>query len=145
MPQAADDFARRVEPLPSILIVDGDPDSRILYRTVLTRVASTIIEAEDGADALGKAVSTRPDVILTETRLRHIDGFTLCRYLRREQMTRSAAIVVVTADAWPAEIARAEGAGADEVLAKPFLPDALVAAAFRSWRRRRGVDDRSAT
>ncbi len=45
----------------------------------------------------------------------------------------------VTGAAWPAEIARAEGAGADEVLVKPFLPDALLAAAFRTWRRRRGV------
>jgi CheY-like chemotaxis protein len=138
--QTAADLAGRIEPLPSILIVDGDADTRMLYRTLLTGVAGTIIEADDGAEALGKAVCRQPDVILTETRLRRIDGYTLCTYLRRERLTRSAAIVVVTGAARPAEIARAEGAGADEVLVKPFLPDALLAAAFRSWRRRRGVD-----
>jgi CheY-like chemotaxis protein len=121
------------------LIVDADADTRLLYRTVFTGVAGTIIEADDGAEALGKAVCRQPDVILTETRLLRIDGYALCRYLRRERLTRSAAIVVVTGAAAAADIARAEAAGADEVLVKPFLPDALLAATFRSWRRRHGV------
>jgi CheY-like chemotaxis protein len=138
--QTAADRGKRIEPLPSILIVDEDPDTRMLYRTLLTGVAGTIIEAEDGAEALGKAVCQRPDVILTETRLRRIDGYALCTYLRRERLTRAAAIVVVTGAARPAEIARATSAGADEVLVKPFLPDALLAAAFRTWRRRRGFE-----
>jgi two-component system phosphate regulon response regulator PhoB len=138
--QTAADLARPVEPLRSILIVDEDADTRTLYRTLFTGVVGTIIEAEDGAEALGKAVCRQPDVILTETRLRRIDGYTLCTYLRRERLTRSAAIVVVTGASRPAEIARAGGAGADEVLVKPFLPDALLAAVFRSWRRRRGVE-----
>ena len=113
----------------------------MLYRTLFTGVAGTIFEAEDGAEALGKAVCRQPDVVLTETRLRRIDGYTLCTYLRRERLTRAAAIVVVTGAARPSEIARAEGAGADEVLVKPFLPDALLAAACRTWRRRRGCED----
>jgi len=142
--QTAVDLARRTEPLPSILIVDGDPDTRMLYRTLLSGVAGTIIEAEDGAEALGKAVCRQPDVILTETRLRRIDGYALCTYLRRERLTRAAAIVVVTGAARPSEIARAEGAGADEVLVKPLAPGALLAAAFRTWRRRRGVADPAA-
>lgn len=49
-------------------------------------------------------------------------------------MTRSVAIVVATGAASPADIARAERAGADAVLVKPFLPTALLEAAFRSWR-----------
>jgi CheY-like chemotaxis protein len=48
--------------------------------------------------------------------------------------------VVVTVAARPAEIARAQGVGADEVLVKPFQPDALLAAAVRTWRRRCGID-----
>ena len=49
--QTAADFSRRRAPLPSILIVDGDPDTRMLYRTLFTGVAGTIFEAEDGAEA----------------------------------------------------------------------------------------------
>ena len=111
----------------------------MLYRTLLTGVASTILEAEDDAEALGNAVCRQPDVILAETRLRRI-GYTLCTYLRSEPLTRAAAIAVLTGAARSAEIARAEGAGADQVLVKPFLPDALLAAAFLTWRRRRGVE-----
>jgi len=125
------------EPLPLILIVDGDPDTRLLYRTALADLAAVVVEAEDGAEAFGKAICQRPDVILTETRLRRIDGYALCTYLRRDQTTRSSAIVVVTSAAHPAEIARATRAGADEVLVKPCLPDTVVEAAYRSWRRRR--------
>lgn len=88
------DAARRIKPRPSILIVDGDADARMLYRTLRTAVARRILEAEDGVEALRTAVCTQPD----------------------------------------ADIARAERAGADAVLVKPFLPDALGAAAFRSWR-----------
>lgn len=142
--QTAADLSRGIEPLLSILIVDGDRDTRMLYRPLLTGVAGTILEAEDGAEALGKAVCRQSDVILTETRLRRIDGYTPCTYLRRERLTRAAAIVVVTGAARPSEIARAEGAGADEVLVKPFLPDGLLAATFRTWRRRRGGDDPAA-
>jgi twitching motility two-component system response regulator PilH len=100
------DLARRIDPLPSILIVDGDADTRMLHRTLLTAVARTILEAEDGVEALRAAVCTQPDVILTETRLGRIDGYTLCRYLRRERLTRSVAIVAANGAASPADIAR---------------------------------------
>ena|SRR5438067_6076880 len=131
------------EPLPLILIVDADPDTRLLYRTVLADVAAMVVEAADGAEAFGKAICQRPDVILTETRLGRIDGYTLCSYLRSDRTTRSSAIVVVTSAAHPAEIARATRAGADEVIVKPCLPEAVVEAAYRSWRRRRAWDGAS--
>jgi CheY-like chemotaxis protein len=120
------------------LIVDGDPDSRLLYRIVLAKIASTIVEAADGTEALGKAMQERPDVVVTDTRLSGIDGYKLCSMLRLDQSTKSTAIVIVTALAYPDDLDRAINAGADEVLVKPCLPDDVMAAAYRSWRRRYG-------
>jgi CheY-like chemotaxis protein len=124
------------ELVPSILIVDEDADARLLYRTVLENVAASVVEAEDGAEALGKAICRRPDVIVTDTHLPRIDGYTLCSLLRRDSVTQGAAIIVITGAAFPKELARAHSIGADEVLVKPCLPDEIATATYRSWRRR---------
>jgi two-component system chemotaxis response regulator CheY len=124
------------ELLPSILIVDGDADTRLLYRTLLAEHAGGVSEAEDGAEALGKAICRPPDVVLMETRLRRIDGYQLCAQLRREDATSHAAIVVVTSAAQPEDLERAAAAGADHVLVKPCAPGALLDATLRTWRHR---------
>jgi CheY-like chemotaxis protein len=138
---AAVDSRPSSDPFPSILIVDEDADSRLLYRLVLQRFAETFFEAEDGEEALTTALCRRPDVIVADTRLPGIDGCALCSRLRQEPMTSSAAIVIITAGALPADIARATQAGADEVVVKPCLPDDLRAAAERSWHRRHPAAD----
>jgi CheY-like chemotaxis protein len=101
------------------LLVDADPDTRLLYKAVLEPLGHLIIEAEDGAEALGKALSDRPALIVTETRLPRVDGFALCSMLRRDPDTRSIHIIVVTGAAAVADRIRALEAGADAVLVKP--------------------------
>src|SRR4051812_38298006 len=121
--------------LPSVLIVDGDADTRALYREVFNPVAVTVEESEDGAEALGKAICLRPALVIMETRLRRIDGFSLCGLLRTEPATRSAAIIVVSSSATAADAARAIESGANEVIAKPCTPEALIAAAKAVYDR----------
>jgi two-component system, chemotaxis family, chemotaxis protein CheY len=129
--------------IPSLLIVDGDPDTRLLYRTALEPVIGSVVEAEDGAEALGVALCCHPSVVITEMRLQRVDGCELCSMLRAVPALRFAAIVVVTADARPAEAARATDAGADEVLIKPCNVEAIVEAALRSWQRRQSAATKS--
>src|SRR3954463_7921484 len=121
--------------LPSVLIVDGDPDTRTLYREVFNPVATQVEECEDGAEALGKAICLRPALVIMETSLRRIDGFSLCGLLRTEPATRSAAIIVVSSSATAADAARAIKSGANQVIAKPGTPQALIAAAKAVYER----------
>jgi len=107
------------------LLIDPDADTREMYGEYLRTAPCEIVEAENGPDALAKAISRHPDVIVTETRLPGIDGFDLCRLLRKEISTLSIPIIVVTGDALPADVARARTAGADAVLVKPCLPETL--------------------
>jgi len=108
------------------LIVEPDVDTRLLYRTTLEPVAGVICEAEDGAEALGKAICERPSLVITEIRLPRMDGIALCSLLRKDPATADARLVVVSGAASPAIKARATDAGADAVLAKPCALDELI-------------------
>src|SRR5215510_2491017 len=94
------------------LLADSDHDSRQMYSEYLRAACFDVFEAEDGREALAKAISRRPQVIVTETQLPGIDGFHLCELLRADLFTRATPIIVVTADA---------------VLTKPCLPEQLLA------------------
>ncbi|HXI30630.1 MAG TPA: response regulator [Vicinamibacterales bacterium] len=109
-----------------VLLVDADADTRRMYAEYL-RLSSAwaVDEAADGREALAKAISRVPAVIVTETRLPGLNGFDLCRLLRSDAVTADISIIVVTGDALEADVARARMAGADAVLVKPCLPDRL--------------------
>jgi DNA-binding response OmpR family regulator len=109
------------------LLVDRDADTRRMYAEYLKRSSCIIEEADDGRAALAKAISGRPDIIVTETQLPGMSGFDLCSILRRDATTRAIPIVVVTSDAFEVDMARVWRAGADAILIKPCLPEALLA------------------
>src|ERR1700737_4800962 len=112
--------------LPLALLVDRDPDTRKMYAEFLRLSACEVEEAEDGREALAKAIARHPDVVVTETRLPGINGFDLCQLLRRDPSTTRIPIVFVTGDAFEGDVRRAERAGADAVLTKPCLPEKLL-------------------
>jgi CheY-like chemotaxis protein len=109
------------------LLADRDADTRMMYGEYLRQLTYEIDEAEDGREALAKATSLHPSVIVTETRLPGISGFELCRLLRDDPVTLSIPIIVVTGDASAKGVGLAEAAGADVVLVKPCLPERLAA------------------
>ncbi len=90
------------------------------------RVHECLVEqAADGREALAKALARHHDVIVTETRLPGIDGYQLCDLLRRDEATEKTPIVVVSGEAYAADVERAYRVGANAVLTKPCLPDVL--------------------
>jgi CheY-like chemotaxis protein len=127
--------------LPLILLVDRDFETRSLYRHSLMTSGWRVDEADDGRDALVKAIERHPSFVVTETRLPFIDGYELCQLLRHDPDTRDVHIVVLTAEAFPQQLDRARRAGADSVLVKPCLPDQLDHELKRL--RERSVDLRS--
>ena len=109
-----------------ILIADPDNDTRLLYRDLLQSTGSDVVDAVDGRDAMVKALSVRPTLVITELRLPFFDGFALCAVLRRDSSTKSVPIVVATAESRLSELDRARSAGADVVLVKPVTPELLL-------------------
>jgi CheY-like chemotaxis protein len=121
-------FAHAKRDLPATaLLVDRDAETRKIYAAYLKLSFCLIEEADDGREALAKAISYQPDVIVTETRLPGINGFDLCSLLRQDASTSAIPIVVVTADAVDENVRRALIAGADTVLIKPCKAETLGA------------------
>ena len=78
------------------LLAARDSDTRQMYAEYLRQFTYEIDEAEDGPEALAKAMSRHPTVIATDSQLPRVSGLELCRLLRSDVLTRSIPIIVMT-------------------------------------------------
>jgi DNA-binding response OmpR family regulator len=110
-----------------ILVVEDDPDLVELLSFNLRGCGFTVSTASDGLDALNKARTILPDLILLDLMLPELDGFGVCEILRREPETARIPIIMVTA--MSSQFARLAGleAGANDYITKPFSPKQLIA------------------
>jgi CheY-like chemotaxis protein len=102
-----------------ILVADPDHETRLVYRESFLATGCDVMEASDGREALAKALTGEPALVLTELALPLLDGYALCDILRKDRVTATVPILVVTSEARSAAIDRALSAGADVVLVKP--------------------------
>lgn len=106
--------------------MDDEPEAVELVEFNLKQAGYTVTTAADGAEALKKARSQPPDLIVLDVMLPEMDGFEICKTLRLEAVTSKLPIIMLTAKA--AEIDRVLGLelGADDYLTKPFSPRELL-------------------
>ena len=111
---------------PRILVVDDEPEAVELVEFNLKQAGYAVITAADGVEALKKARSQSPDLIVLDVMLPEMDGFEICKTLRLDAATARVPIIMVTAKA--AEMDRVLGLelGADDYLTKPFSPRELL-------------------
>src|SRR5438874_5069627 len=109
-----------------ILIVDDEPDAVEMIQFNMKAAGYDVVTAADGAEALKKARSALPGLIVLDLMLPAVDGLEVCKMLRRDPATAAIPIVMVTAKA--AEIDRVLGLelGADDYITKPFSPRELI-------------------
>ena len=120
----------------SLLVVDDDPFIRRLVSTTLRDVSSfALLEAADGSEAVATAQRTHPELVLLDVDMPGLNGIEVCRALRADPATREATIVMLTAARGDDLADRVRAAGADELLAKPFSPLALLRLVDRLDRR----------
>jgi len=112
-----------------ILIADDSVNTRGILRFMLQNQGFDLIEAENGEDALTKAASGHPDLIVLDGMMPKLTGFDACRYLKGDPKTASIPVILLTAVPqtdpnrdWQKE------APADRFMAKPFQMKDLLAA-----------------
>lgn len=110
----------------TILVVDDEPDAVELVAFNLKAAGFHVATAADGEEALRKARTLLPALIVLDVMLPEIDGLEVCKILRRDPATAALPILMLTAKA--AEVDRVLGLelGADDYLTKPFSPRELV-------------------
>ncbi len=112
---------------PSVLLVDDSQDNREVYAEFLAGSGFMVEEAADGEEALEKAVALRPSLVIMDLTLPGLDGWETTRRLRKDPRTRHVPVVAVTGHATAEDSSSARQAGCNAFLAKPFLPDMLIA------------------
>ena len=119
---------------PLALIVDQHADTRDMYSMHLMTRGISVVEAQDGAQAVAHAKSLRPDIITTGLTLPDCHGSSLCAQLKQDDVTKDIPVIAVTGRAMATEIASALASGCVAVLVKPCLPEELLSEIKRVLR-----------
>ncbi len=117
-----------------ILTVEDDERIRTAVKLALEDEGWEVEEAETGEDAIARFTRTPSDVVLIDIMLPGVDGFEVCRSIRRQS---DVPIVMVTARADTHDVVAGLEAGADDYLTKPFVPKELSARIRALLRRAR--------
>lgn len=112
---------------PLVLVVDDYADAREMYAEYLEFSGYRTAQAKNGLEALDQAFALTPDVILMDLSLPVMDGWEATRRLKNDVRTKDIPVVALTGHALEGHSESAKEAGCDAFLAKPCLPDDLVA------------------
>jgi len=124
-----------------ILLIDDDPVLLDTLRYRLTREGFLVITAEDGVAGLELARQEKPDLVVLDLMLPELDGFDVCRILRKES---NLPILMLTARETETDKVVGLELGADDYLTKPFSLRELIAR-IRALIRRAGVSEAQET
>ena|SRR5215469_5146181 len=109
-----------------ILVVDDDPELVELVSFNLKHAGYAIGTASNGVEAIKKARTLVPDLILLDVMMPELDGFAVCEILRRDSATASIPIMMLTAITGELGRLAGLGSGATDFVSKPFSPRLLV-------------------
>ena len=112
---------------PIVLVVDDFADNREMYSEYLSFAGYDVIEARNGLEAIDAAQKRLPDIIIMDLSLPVMDGWEATRRLKADQRTNGIPVVALTGHAMQGHSKGAMEAGCDSFVAKPCLPDQLVA------------------
>jgi two-component system OmpR family response regulator len=112
----------------TVMVIDDEPDVRLIARLVLTAAEFEVLEVEDGAAAMAQLeAGNLPDVLLVD-RMPNLDGWGLLRRMRDHPALGDLPVVVLTADMGARSEAPAVLRDTDVLLTKPFQADDLLRA-----------------
>jgi DNA-binding response OmpR family regulator len=109
-----------------IAVVDDDRDIREMLSTILTSAGFRVSLVPNGLKLIAVLRASRPDIILLDVMMSWIDGFELCRSLKRNPDFAQIPIVFLSGRTTQADISHGMSCGAIDYLTKPVRPDELI-------------------
>jgi signal transduction histidine kinase len=104
----------------TILIVDDDDIVRTIMRAELEAEGYQVIEAQDGVEGCKACWAHHPDLVISDVMMPRMDGFELCRQLRREPSSMTVPVLQMTASDDTRSVEKAYDAGATDFINKPL-------------------------
>ena len=109
-----------------VLIVDDQPELRLLLTLTLSGAPLDLREAANGQEALVECDAIAPDVVLLDVMMPGIDGYEVCRRIKADPQLQSTVVVMMTAADQAEQRQHGMSAGADHYVSKPFSPAHLL-------------------
>jgi two-component system, cell cycle response regulator DivK len=112
---------------PLVLVVDDFEDNRAMYVEYLQFQGFRVAEAVNGEEAVTRTRELLPAVIVMDLSLPVMDGWEATRRVKADPKTKHIRVIALTGHAEPAHAKKALEAGCDDFVAKPCLPEQLLA------------------
>lgn len=110
-----------------ILVVEDNPDIRMLILMTLDFEAFEIHEADNGTNGLRLARVLKPDLVLLDVMMPgEMDGYQVCEAIKNDPALSAVSVIMLTARGQQADLLAGEKAGCDAYLTKPFSPLELI-------------------
>jgi DNA-binding response OmpR family regulator len=113
-------------PKPKVTIVDDDRDTRALLSLALESEGFEVSAAANGLRLISSLQLKRPDIILMDVNMSWIDGFELCKAVKKNEQFRDIPVVFVSGRGEPEDKRRGREAGAADYFVKPLDLNALI-------------------
>jgi CheY-like chemotaxis protein len=113
-------------PKPKVTIVDDDRDTRELLSFALESEGFEVNAAANGLRLISSLQLKRPDIILMDVNMSWIDGFELCKAVKKNEQFRDIPIVFISGRGEPEDRRRGREAGAADYFVKPLDLTALI-------------------
>jgi DNA-binding response OmpR family regulator len=111
---------------PKVIVVDDDRETRGLLHEILEQAGYQVSEAPSGLRLISLLHVDRPDVILLDVMMSWIDGFELCRALKRNPLYRDIPICFISGRDDPNDVRHGLECGAADYFVKPIDLDRLL-------------------
>lgn len=109
-----------------ILIADDDDSLRLLLQATLRDARYEIMEATGGVQALALREKHQPDLVILDIAMPGLSGLEVCRMIKESPQSAATPVIMLTASGHASDRTQAASVGADEFMAKPFSPLALL-------------------
>jgi DNA-binding response OmpR family regulator len=134
------------KPMKTVLVIDDNPTIvELIKYAIHLHSPYHVVVAYDGIQGLERAYAEKPDCVIIDVKMPHMDGYQLVRTLRSDIRTKDTPVIILSALTREEDQMAGLLVGADEYLTKPFKPNALNAALERVLRltstdRQQGAD-----
>jgi two-component system alkaline phosphatase synthesis response regulator PhoP len=110
----------------TILIVDDEENLARLLEMNLRRHGYRIVKAEDGVDGLKAAAEYKPDLIISDVNMPHVDGFEMLQRLKADEELKDTPVIMLTARSRNEDLWHGVESGAEYYVTKPVDLPGLI-------------------